>query len=382
MRAAKLPGKLEVIDGRDRFWTSYRVAQAAVEHGAGGTVIVANGKSWRHGLGVAALAAGKQWPVLLTPRSGTADRLAGWVENLDAKRVLVVGNRDVVARSVVNGLDNVVRVAGPNVAATAVRVARRGHTAGLKGRPVIVDGRHWADAATAGVFAGARRNGVVVATRGRQLSGPAVNWLVEREPAKVTTIQAATDLAPVARCQLAQGHSRNWYCAESELRRQGYHVPHVDGNTDRFSVFAIFAFEKVARLGAYGSFGNTEWQRMLRNPRMKVRRPDLPAKHLEINIGRQLILLVEKGKVRHVIHTSTGKPSTPMVRGTFTVYEKRPYRQSNGMYKSIFFYGGYAIHGYPSIPTYPASHGCGRTYDGNMDFIYPKIDLGERVATY
>ena len=52
------------------------------------------------------------------------------------------------------------------------------------------------------------------------------------------------------------------------------------------------------------------------------------------------------------------------------------------MYWPVFFHGGYAIHGYPSIPTYPASHGCGRVYNGNMDFIYRKMFYGERVATY
>ncbi len=122
---------------------------------------------------------------------------------------------------------------------------------------------------------------------------------------------------------------------------------------------------------------------MLRNPRHAVRRKDLPSTHVEIDIGRQLVLLVESGKVSHHIHTSTGKPSTPTIRGTFTVYEMRPYYQThNKMYWPIFFYGGYAIHGYPSIPTYPASHGCARTYNGNQDLIYRKMFYGERVATY
>ncbi len=70
------------------------------------------------------------------------------------------------------------------------------------------------------------------------------------------------------------------------------------------------------------------------------------------------------------------------MRGTFTVYEKRSYRQDNGIYKGIFFYGGYAIHGYPKVPLYPASHGCARVYDGNQDFLWRRVFVGERVATY
>ena len=32
-----------------------------------------------------------------------------------------------------------------------------------------------------------------------------------------------------------------------------------------------------------------------------------------------------------------------------------------GMYYSLYFLRGFAIHGYASVPPYPASHGCVRT---------------------
>ncbi|MGH3665004.1 MAG: L,D-transpeptidase family protein, partial [Egibacteraceae bacterium] len=188
---------------------------------------------------------------------------------------------------------------------------------------------------------------------------------------------------PLIACQVRQGGHRRWVCAERELKRQGYHVGRADGRVGPHSVWAIYAFEKVARRKVRGTFTNGDWRKMVRRPRYKVRRPGLPDDHVEINIARQLIVLVRNGKARYFAHTSTGKPSTPTVRGTFSVYEKRPYYQPwNDMYKAIFFYRGYAMHGYPKVPTYPASHGCARTYNRNQDWLYPKISYGERVAVY
>jgi hypothetical protein len=370
------------VGGSRRYVTAMAVARLAVKRGANPrTVIVASGRRWNENLGVSALAAGKQYPVLLAPRSGGRAALAKRVRELGARRVFVVGRFSTISKRVVKGLPNKTRLAAPGAVGTVAETAARGRAMGLDHRPVLVGAHSWADAAAWGPMAG-QHGSVVVASKGRGLSGAVQEWLDRFDPRRATVVQAQSSIGALAKCQVSTGRQRSWFCAEQTLQRQGYHMPQVDGRADRFSVWAIFAFEKVAGLGAHGSFGNTEWNRMVHNPRMKVRRPDLPKKHVEINIKKQLVLLVRKGKVRHVVHTSTGKPSTPLVRGTFTVYEKRPYMQSNHMYKSIFFYGGYAIHGYKSIPTYPASHGCARTYNGNQDFIYPKIDMGERVATY
>jgi hypothetical protein len=363
-----------------------RVARRAVQLGASRrTAFVVNPKRWRSSLGVPALAANSRHPIVFSRRSGGREKLTDRVKRLGARRVVVFGGRDVITRKVVAKLPHVTRVRGSGAMATVAKTGRRGRTSGMNGRPLIVSGRHWGDAAAWGAFAGDRRDAVVLASEGRGLSEPVQNWLSDIGPGRVMLVRGARDLPDVAKCQIAQGQERNWFCAERTLRQQGYAIPRgaVDGYRDRFSVWAIYAFEKVAPgLTANGYFGNDEWQVMLRNPRMRVRRPDLPAHHVEINLERQLILIVQKGKVRNAIHTSTGKASTPTVRGTFTVYEKRPYRQTNHMYYSIFFYGGYAMHGYPEIPLYPASHGCARTYDGNQNFIYNRVFLGDRVATY
>ena len=380
-KVAALDVRVIRVGGSNPFLTSRAVARQAVELGAdAGSVIVASGESLAEVGAVPAFAAGTQHPVLLTRRAAQRARLERWVDHLGAKRTFVVGSTRSVGAGVVSDLPDVQRLSGKTAVSTAAAVARRGLKLGMDGSPAVGDLTALSDAATAGTMVGARRNAPLVLTDGPQLAPRATDFLVARNAEHVLLVTAK--LSDIAACQVGQARTRSWFCAERTLKRQGYDIRVVDGRTDRFSVWAIYAFEKVAGLSANGTFGETEWLRMLENPRRPVRRKDLPKTHVEIDIGRQLILLVKNGKVKHQLHTSTGKPSTPTVRGTFTVYEMRNYRQANRMYRPIFFYGGYAIHGYPSIPLYPASHGCARTYDGNMDFIYPRMFIGERVATY
>lgn len=383
-RVRRMGPTVRHVAGSNPFRTAMATARKAIENGARrSTVIVTSENSWRSGLGVAALAAGKQWPVLLAKKDSGGKALEERIRELRADRVFVVGGRRAINDSVVDGLPGVRRLAGSSAIATVAETARRGRRMGLNNRPHIVGASHWADATSWGAMVGGRRDGVVLASKGSALSPAVTNWLSDLRPGNLGVITGESGIGQLAKCQVRRGRERSWYCAEQTLKHQGYHMPRVDGATDRFSVWAIYAFEKVAGRSPNGSFGNEEWARMVQNPRAKVRRPDLPPTHVEIDIGRQLILLVKNGKVRNQLHTSTGKPSTPTVRGTFTVYEKRPYYQSyNRMHWPVFFYGGYAIHGYPEIPTYPASAGCARTYNGNMDFIYPKLFIGERVATY
>ena len=52
------------------------------------------------------------------------------------------------------------------------------------------------------------------------------------------------------------------------------------------------------------------------------------------------------------------------------------------MYYSIYFVGGYAIHGYSPVPTYPASHGCLRIPIPSAKRVYGWVSLGDTIYTY
>ena len=54
------------------------------------------------------------------------------------------------------------------------------------------------------------------------------------------------------------------------------------------------------------------------------------------------------------------------------------------LWRPRFFVRGYAIHGSPSIPPFPASHGCSRVSNAAIDFIWANdvMPLGTPVYVY
>jgi hypothetical protein len=107
---------------------------------------------------------------------------------------------------------------------------------------------------------------------------------------------------------------------------------------------------------------------------------DEPGRHVEVDVSRQVMALVEDGKATDVFHVSTGAGGTP--RGEWEFYLKHPGYNAKGMYYSIFYDGNYATHGYSSVPYYPASHGCTRNPEMYSVFIYDWISLGDTMYVY
>jgi hypothetical protein len=110
----------------------------------------------------------------------------------------------------------------------------------------------------------------------------------------------------------------------------------------------------------------------------KVRHPH-DGRHVEADISMQVIVLVDGNKVVRIQHTSSGKPSTPTILGRYRVYRKEPGTNSHGMVDSDYFIRGYAIHGYSSVPTYNASHGCLRVPIADARTIYNWLRIGDVV---
>jgi hypothetical protein len=105
-------------------------------------------------------------------------------------------------------------------------------------------------------------------------------------------------------------------------------------------------------------------------------------KHVEGNLGKQLLALIYGSKVYRIYPISSGKPSTPTILGHFHVYSRVPGYLPDGMYYSDFFIRGYAIHGYDPAPDYPASHGCMRLPISDAISVYDWLALGDVVDTY
>jgi hypothetical protein len=110
----------------------------------------------------------------------------------------------------------------------------------------------------------------------------------------------------------------------------------------------------------------------------EVRHPGA-GEHLEAPLAKQVLVFAKGDKPIWVYPISSGKSSTPTVTGHFSFIRTEPGYNSHGMYYSWYFYGGYAVHGYESVPDYPASHGCLRTFIADQPEIYERIHYGEEI---
>ena len=166
------------------------------------------------------------------------------------------------------------------------------------------------------------------------------------------------------------------------LARMKYAVSRT-GVFDDASARAVMAYRKVN--GMPRSYSPTESivRRVLAGKgAFKPRYPG-DGRHVEADLSRQVLALVNRrGRVHRVYHTSTGAPATPTVIGRFRVYRKSIGTNAVGMVHSSYFIRGYAIHGYPSVPAYNASHGCLRVPIPNAWSIYEWVRMGTVVRVY
>ena len=52
------------------------------------------------------------------------------------------------------------------------------------------------------------------------------------------------------------------------------------------------------------------------------------------------------------------------------------------LYRPAYFIGGYALHGAPSVPPFPASHGCIRITIAAMDRWFDRLPVGTPMLVY
>jgi hypothetical protein len=104
--------------------------------------------------------------------------------------------------------------------------------------------------------------------------------------------------------------------------------------------------------------------------------------HVEVDLSLQVMALSSSGEVVRAYAISSGKPSTPTIRGRFRFYRRQPGYNFERMYYSVYFHGGYAIHGYSSVPNYAASHGCVREFIADARNAYNWVRLGDPIYVY
>jgi PKD repeat protein len=169
-----------------------------------------------------------------------------------------------------------------------------------------------------------------------------------------------------------------------QLRRLHYAAPSGAGFDGRM-LDAVYAFQKVQGLPRTGVVDGHFW-RALSGPRAATPRFAQPARHIEVNKGLQVLYVVQGSGVALIVPISTAGVAgafTPV--GRFAVYRKVGGFDPSPLgtlYDPLYFTGGYAIHGNPSVPPYPASHGCVRIPMWVAAHLYRTVPYGETVYVY
>lgn len=243
-----------------------------------------------------------------------------------------------------------------------VRIARDGKITHRRTVALTIDG------ATATISEPVRTHTVGTYRVGVRVGGKLVGDVVEFDvlPSRVTSGSG----------------KRSIRMMQTALIRQKYVLSgsgSVDGHTQR----ALVAVRKRLGLSRTSTYDRALATRLARgeggwNVRFKGH-----GRHIEADLSMQLLALIgEGGKVERIYPTSTGAPATPTIKGSFSVYRKDLGTNALGMVHSSYFIRGYAIHGYKSVPTYNASHGCLRVPVPDAMSIYRWVRYGTKVDVY
>jgi lipoprotein-anchoring transpeptidase ErfK/SrfK len=156
----------------------------------------------------------------------------------------------------------------------------------------------------------------------------------------------------------------------------------------------VLAFQKVEGLERDGVIG-AEVLEHLDNPQGAVAAGGSAVPRLEVDLQRQVVFAVTSSGTR-IFNSSTGNDEpftwpdgTPAIAYTPTG-EFSVLRRIEGMdegplgslYRPLYFYDGWAIHGSSYVPAYPASHGCARVSNSDQDWIWDNISNGAPVTVY
>jgi peptidoglycan hydrolase-like protein with peptidoglycan-binding domain len=209
-----------------------------------------------------------------------------------------------------------------------------------------------------------------------------------------TTTTAPPDPAADGTLELGEGGPAV-LALQQRLVGLGYWIGSADGNYGQLTRQAVMAFQKAEGLGRDGVAGPMTQGRLAGAQRQASR---AGGTGLEIDLERQILMVVQGGQVQWVVNTSTGNNETyTSSTGGSAVAATPPgnfriNREIDGvreaplgtLYRPKYFNGGIAIHGSGSIPAHPASHGCARVTNSAMDMLWSSgvANIGTPVTVY
>jgi N-acetylmuramoyl-L-alanine amidase len=170
----------------------------------------------------------------------------------------------------------------------------------------------------------------------------------------------------------------------TRLAQLRVHVPGPSPTYGPELVDSVVAFQKARGLQRTGAVDAATWRALSQDvvPRPRYREHGT---HIEVSKSRQILLVVRDGGTQWYLPVSSGAGGiTPA--GSYRILWKAlstsTWLGPAILYRTMTFHTHYAIHGFPSVPTYPASHGCVRIPIWIADWLYRQSPVGEPVYVY
>ena len=166
---------------------------------------------------------------------------------------------------------------------------------------------------------------------------------------------------------------------------------------------AVYAFHKLHQSPASNAWTSgdhvgtswtvADWQRMIEfRSEAPVSRPGEPDR-FEVDAHHEVMWLILDGEVAGIFHVSVGGEFTYWWSGTrqyevahtprgdldVEFYSLVKYRQQGWMHRAWYYkytHRWMALHGYYTVPPYPASHGCVRVVYDDADWIHAQVGKG------
>ncbi len=211
------------------------------------------------------------------------------------------------------------------------------------------------------------------------------------QPAPPTTQPAPPTTQPAPALSLGSSGAAV-LTLQRRLEALHYWLGTPDGQFGDSTQQAVYALQKAAGIARDGVVGPQTEQALAAAVEPTPRPTSGYA--IEVDLRDDLLMLVTHGTLLWALNTSTGGgyvytgtavADTPV--GTFTIY-----REVDGLvtaplgelWRPKYFYAGYAIHGYPSVPPYPVSHGCVRLSNEAINWLWSsdKAPIGTVVWVF
>jgi hypothetical protein len=169
----------------------------------------------------------------------------------------------------------------------------------------------------------------------------------------------------------------------------GYLPPGNAVGSDYRTRHAVIAFQGWEGLDRDGIVGPKTAARLKQASR-PIPKGSGPGRRVEIHRAKGVLMLVENGRTVRALHTSTGSggdsPQTGTPPGNFKIYRKE-IRSWSVPFKTwlpyaAYWNAGWAMHEYPDVPNYPASHGCARLPAPEAPVAYAFVSIGTPVTVY